>query len=121
LPKHTEGNVQNEVRETGYFTVKTLHTQKCPTYTILPENSLGSRGSIGEMRGRRSALVFFRQGLDLPNFPGAMTSLPFEGLDLSQKLGREYCFTLETLIAGSAPRRWCMLGAREACKVSEKR
>jgi hypothetical protein len=51
----------------------------------------------------RSGFVIFGQGLHLAYSPGAVTSLPFEGLDLSQKLGRECRFAPEALITRIVP------------------
>jgi hypothetical protein len=62
--------------------------------------SLGSRRKEGRPHGLfplGSRLL--RVGLDLPDSPSAMTRLPFQNFDLSQKLRRECRLAPEALIA----------------------
>jgi hypothetical protein len=70
------------------------------TETLLNrEDRIGSFSLNSRADCSNSVLIFFWQGLDLSYSPGAVTSLPFEGLDLSQKLGRECRFAPETFIS----------------------
>lgn len=45
-----------------------------------------------------SVSIFFRQGLDPPDTPSMVASLPFQGFDLPQKLGGEGRFAPEALV-----------------------
>jgi hypothetical protein len=74
------------------------------TETLLNrEDRIGSSSLNSRTDCSNSVLIFFWQGLDLSYSPGAVTSLPFEGLDLSQKLGCECCFAPEALVARVTP------------------
>jgi hypothetical protein len=57
---------------------------------------------LSAMMGCCSAIVFFWHRLDLPNSPGAITSLPLQGLYLPKKLRREPHFSPKSFIAGIA-------------------